>query len=123
MLSLPSEKSSTSSSNKKLKTCVSNRKPRRHRPGTVANREIRKYEKTTELLAAKSPFKRFVRELLTETKSDLRHQANAWEAYQTMYESTIVELLTNAKNCAGHVNRVTIKKDDIELIRKIRHEI
>ena len=39
------------------------RKPRRFRPGTVALREIRKYQKSTELLIRKIPFQRLVREV------------------------------------------------------------
>jgi hypothetical protein len=36
---------------------------RRFRPGTVALREIRKYQKSTELLIRKLPFQRLVREI------------------------------------------------------------
>ena len=40
-------------------------KPRRHRfrPGTVALREIRRYQKSTELLIRRMPFQRLVREI------------------------------------------------------------
>lgn len=36
---------------------------RRYRPGTVALREIRKYQKSTDLLIQKLPFARVVREV------------------------------------------------------------
>lgn len=39
------------------------KKPHRYRPGTVALREIRKYQKSTELLIRKLPFHRLVREM------------------------------------------------------------
>lgn len=39
------------------------KKPHRFRPGTVALREIRKYQKSTELLIRKLPFQRLVREI------------------------------------------------------------
>ena len=39
------------------------KKPHRYRPGTVALREIRKYQKSTELLIRKLPFQRLVREI------------------------------------------------------------
>ncbi|CAJ0836536.1 488_t:CDS:2, partial [Entrophospora sp. SA101] len=35
-------------------------KPRRYKPGTVALREIRQYQKTTNLLLRKLPFSRVV---------------------------------------------------------------
>lgn len=38
----------------------STRKPHRYRPGTVALREIRKYQKSTELLIPRLPFGRWV---------------------------------------------------------------
>ena len=44
----------------------------RFRPGTVALREIRKFQKSTELLIKKLPVQRLVREIATEYKSDLR---------------------------------------------------
>ena len=37
------------------------KKPHRYRPGTVALREIRKYQKSTELLIRKLPFQRLVK--------------------------------------------------------------
>ena len=39
------------------------KKPHRYRPGTVALREIRRYQKSTELLLWKLPFQRLVREI------------------------------------------------------------
>ena len=51
------------------------KKPHRFRPGTVALREIRKFQKSTELLIRKLPFQRLVREIAQEYKSDLRFQS------------------------------------------------
>ena len=48
------------------------KKPHRYRPGTVALREIRKYQKSTDLLIRKLPFQRLVREIASEYKNDLR---------------------------------------------------
>ena len=50
------------------------KKPHRFRPGTVCLREIRKYQKSTELLIRKLPFQRLVREIASDHKSDLRFQ-------------------------------------------------
>lgn len=53
------------------------KRPHRFRPGTVALREIRRYQKSTELLIRKLPFQRLVRELAHEYKADLRFQSSA----------------------------------------------
>jgi histone H3 len=51
------------------------KKPHRYKPGTVALREIRKYQKSTELLIRKLPFQRLVREIAQDFKNDLRFQS------------------------------------------------
>jgi histone H3 len=53
------------------------KKPHRYRPGTVALREIRKYQKSTDLLIRKLPFQRLTREIASEYKNDLRFQSSA----------------------------------------------
>lgn len=53
------------------------KKPHRFRPGTVALREIRKYQKSTDLLIRKLPFQRLIREIASEYKNDLRFQSAA----------------------------------------------
>ena len=58
------------------------KKPHRYRPGTVALREIRKYQKSTELLIRKLPFQRLVREIAQDFKTDLRFQSSAILALQ-----------------------------------------
>lgn len=46
----------------------------RYRPGTVALREIRKYQNSTHLLIPRLPFQRLVREIASSFKTDLRFQ-------------------------------------------------
>nr|CDM86795.1 unnamed protein product [Triticum aestivum] len=58
------------------------KKPHRYRPGTVALREIRKYQKSTELLIRKLPFQRLVREIAQDFKTDLRFQSHEVLALQ-----------------------------------------
>ena len=58
------------------------KKPHRYRPGTVALREIRRYQKSTELLIRKLPFQRLVREIAQDFKTDLRFQSTAVLALQ-----------------------------------------
>ncbi|XP_037456862.1 histone H3.3-like [Triticum dicoccoides] len=68
------------------------KKPHRYRPGTVALREIRKYQKSTELLIRKLPFQRLVREITQDFKTDLRFQSHAMLALQEAAEAYLVGL-------------------------------
>ncbi|XP_051946166.1 uncharacterized protein LOC127617997 [Xyrauchen texanus] len=68
------------------------KKPHRYRPGTVALREIRRYQKSTELLIRKLPFQRLVREIAQDFKTDLRFQSSAVMALQESSEAYLVGL-------------------------------
>jgi hypothetical protein len=50
----------------------------------VALREIRRYQKSTELLIRKLPFQRLVREIAQDFKTDLRFQSAAIGALQVI---------------------------------------
>ena len=98
------------------------KKPMRYRPGTVALREIRRYQKTTELLIRKLPFSRLVREIAQDFKTDLRFQPQAIGALQEAAEAYLVGLLEDTNLCAIHAKRVTIMPKDIQLARRIQGE-
>ncbi len=98
------------------------KKPHRYRPGTVALREIRKYQKSTELLIRKLPFQRLVREIASEYKNDLRFQSSAVLALQEAAESYMIGLFEDTNLCAIHGKRVTIMPKDMQLARRIRGE-
>lgn len=72
-------------------------------PGTVALKEIRKYQKSTDLLIKKLPFQRLVREIAQDFKNDLRFQSTAVLALQEAAEAYIVSLFEDANMCALHV--------------------
>mmetsp|Transcript_18413 Transcript_18413/g.46394 ORF Transcript_18413/g.46394 Transcript_18413/m.46394 type:complete len:135 (+) Transcript_18413:45-449(+) len=97
------------------------RKKRRYRPGTRAIMEIRKYQKSTDLLLRKLPFARLVREL-TESYNNtgLRWQAEALLAMQEAAEDYLTRLFEDANLCAIHARRVTVMVKDIQLTRRIR---
>ncbi|KFM23866.1 Histone H3 [Auxenochlorella protothecoides] len=97
------------------------KKPHRYRPGTVALREIRKYQKSTELLIRKLPFQRLVREIAQDFKTDLRFQSSAVLALQEAAEAYLVGLFEDTNLAAIHAKRVTIQPKDIQLARRIRH--
>lgn len=98
------------------------KKSHRYRPGTVALREIRKYQKSTELLVRKLPFQRLVREIAQNFKHDIRFQSTAIMALQEASESYLVGLFEDTNLCAIHAKRITIMPRDIQLARRIRGE-
>ena len=98
------------------------KKPHRYRPGTVALREIRKYQKSTELLLRKLPFARLVREIANDFRPDLKFQSSALVALQEAAEYYLVVLFEDTNLCCIHAKRVTIQPKDIQLARKIRGE-
>ncbi|KAG7277039.1 hypothetical protein CRUP_025449 [Coryphaenoides rupestris] len=95
------------------------KKPHRYRPGTVALREIRRYQKSTELLIRKLPFQRLVREIAQDFKTDLRFQSAAIGALQEASEAYLVGLFEDTNLCAIHAKRVTIMPKDIQLARTV----
>ena len=97
------------------------KKPHRYRPGTVALREIRRYQKSTELLIRKLPFQRLVREIAQDLgKINIRFQSGAIMALQEASEAYLVGLLEDSNLCAIHAKRVTIMPKDIQLACRIR---
>ncbi|CAG8446552.1 1714_t:CDS:10 [Diversispora eburnea] len=98
------------------------KKPHRYRPGTVALREIRRYQKTTDLLIRKLPFQRLVREIAQDFKTDLRFQSSAIGALQEAAEAYLVALFEDTNLAAIHAKRVTIQPKDIQLARRLRGE-
>lgn len=96
------------------------KKPHRYRPGTVALREIRKYQKSTELLIRKLPFQRLVRQIAQNFKQDLKFQSTAILTLQEAAEAYLVNLFEDTNLCAIHANRVTIMRKDMWLARRIR---
>merc|ERR1719258_742545 len=98
------------------------KKPHRYRPGVVALREIRKYQKSTELLLRKLPFQRLVREIAWEFKYACKFQSQAILALQEAAEAFLVGLFEDTNLCAIHAKRVTIMPKDIQLARRLRGE-
>ena len=101
----------------------------RYRPGTVALKQIRQYQKSTELLIRKLPFQRLVREIANDSqiiKSPLcgkvRFQSAAIMALQEASEAYLVRLFEDTNLCAIHAKQVTIMPKDIQLARRICRE-
>ena len=101
----------------------------RYRPGTVALKQIRQYQKSTELLIRKLPFQRLVREIASDTDvirsplcGKVRFKSAAIMALQEASEAYLVGLFEDSNLCAIHAKRVTIMPKDIQLARRIRGE-
>jgi histone H3 len=109
-------------------------KKKRFHPGTVALREIRRFQKvilgvsffgnflqSTELLVRKLPFQRLVREIAGDMWGiDLRFQSSAILALQESAEAYLVGVFEDANLCAIHAKRVTVMPKDIQLARRLR---
>ena len=98
------------------------KRPYRHKAGSVAKREIKRYQKSTNLLIPKASFERMVREVSETFKKGMRFTKSAIEAVQTSAEDYLVKLFEDASLCASHGKRVTVQDKDIYLARRIRGE-
>lgn len=85
-------------------------------------RQVKKLQKTTELLIAKAPFARLVRDVAESHKADLRFQGSAVLAIQEATESFLITLLEDANLAALHAHRVTTLPRDLQLVRRLRGE-
>ena len=94
------------------------RRPRRYRPETVALREIRRYQRSSELVIRRMPFQRLVREIAQTHNPYLRFQSGTILALQESAEAYLVGLLEDSNLCAIHAKRVTIMPKDMQLARE-----
>ena len=88
----------------------------------MALREIRRYQKSTELLIRKAPFMRLVREVAYNLGKNLRFQSMALLALQEAAESYLVGMFEDSNMAAIHARRVTVMSKDIALARRLRGE-
>ena len=96
------------------------RRKRRFRPGTVALREIRKYQKSTELLIRKIPFQRLVREIVYKMKHKFfKFQSTALLALQEASEEFLVNMFDQCNHIAIHGKRTTVMVKDIRLWKRL----
>lgn len=105
------------------------KRPHRFRAGTVALREIRRYQKTTEALIPLAPFQRLVRGITgavgsnTFSFSEFRIQSTAIAALREASEAYLVALFEDTNLCAIHANRVTVMPKDMQLARRLRGDL
>lgn len=100
----------------------------RYKPGQLALKDIRRLQKTTDLLIPKTRFHRLVREITQKSTAHLLHeepmkyQVAALQALQEAAEAYLVYLFEDTNLCCIHARRVTIMPRDIQLARRIRNE-
>ena len=101
------------------------KRPTRYRPGQLALREIRQYQKNTDLLIRKIPFQRLVKEITTTMfpLNNYRFQSSGLLALQEAAEAYLVLLLADANLCTIHAKRVTLMVKDMQLARRIRGDL
>ncbi|KAL0736011.1 hypothetical protein Bca4012_012221 [Brassica carinata] len=105
----------------RVQPCKLNDKKRyRYRPGTVALREIRKYQKSTEPLILRLPFERLVKEIGQSFKAELRFGSSAIDALQEAAETFLFDLFQDTNLFAIHAKRVTIMRNDFMLAKRLR---
>ena len=96
--------------------------PHRYQPGTVVLREIRRYQKSMELLIRRLPFQRLVHEILQGYGVGYRVTLAMMMALQEAAEVYLVQLLEDLNLCAIHAKCITIQPKDIQLARRIHGE-
>ena len=98
------------------------KKPHQYRPGTVALHEIRRFQKSTELLIRRLPFQRLVQEIAQDLKGRLNFASGAILALQEAAEAYLVGLFEDTNLCAIHAKHIMIMPKDIQLARRIWRE-
>merc|ERR1711925_32871 len=101
----------------------------RHKPGTVALRQIKSYQSTTFLIIRKLPFQRMIRDMTRQSKSniplsgtdkDYRFQSTAIATLQEATEQYLVNFFHDSMACATHAKRKTVMEKDIQLVKALR---
>lgn len=97
------------------------KKTHRFRPGTVALREIKKYQKMSDCLTfAKFPFERFVRSIVNKYKPNMKISKDVFIILQYYIEQYVVSILKDGNAAAIHAGRVKLMLTDVDFICTLR---
>lgn len=105
---------------KRKSSPVEIKKKIKYHPGTVALREIKKYQKMQTRLTAKVPFIRKVKEILMSLDPEFRVKRLSMEALREATEDFLTDVLSDANLCAIHGRRITVMVKDVALASRIR---
>ncbi|XP_027929009.1 histone H3.3-like isoform X2 [Vigna unguiculata] len=96
------------------------RKKKRSKPGTMALREIRHFQKSCKLLIPAAPFIRCVKQITHRFSTEVsRWTPEAVVALQEAAEECLVHLFEDGMLCAIHARRITLMTKDIQLARRL----
>jgi histone H3 len=95
---------------------------RRNRPGTVALREIRQQQMKCDLIIAKLPFQRLIRETAQDFRNELRFTPDALEAIQEASEIYLINIFQGTQSAAIHAGREEIQPKDMQFVKNIRND-
>ncbi|CAB3406584.1 unnamed protein product [Caenorhabditis bovis] len=97
------------------------KKMKRYKPGMKALKEIRQYQRSTDLLISKAPFRRVILEIMNELFPNVgyRIQAEALAALQEAAEAFLVNVFESSQLLSSHAGRVTLRPNDIQLYRRL----
>ncbi|KAJ3440053.1 histone H3 [Anaeramoeba flamelloides] len=98
-------------------------KRRKINQGRNALREIKKFQKSIDLLIPKQSFQRTVRSVAIEYRPDIRFGSAALHALQEATENIIIGVLADTNLCAIHAKRVTIMNKDMGIVRRLRRDL
>lgn len=118
----PQKSKGGKSKSKKTSKSRGEKKTRHFKPGTVALREVKRYQKTSGFLIASLPFERLVREVAQDFKADLRFSRSAVALIQLITEHYLVGILEESVLVAISAKRVSVQPKDVHLVRRIRGE-
>lgn len=95
--------------------------PRRALPGSKSIRDIKKYQKTVDILGQKAPFERVTRMLLKSIKIDVRFSAQVLEQFQLFCEARIVDFYSKAQSLAINSGREGVSFDDVKMVYELEN--
>jgi histone H3/H4 len=98
------------------------RQKRRLKPGARALREIRKFQKSSELLIRKACFQRLVRSIAQTVRPNFRFQSAALAAMQDATEAYLVSAFEDANLATIHAKRVTVSARDLDLVSRVKRD-
>ena len=103
---------------KSIKRLPQKATPKRKPPGTVALREIRKYQSSTNLLFPKASFQKLLKEVSGKLGCH-RWNSSAVGAIQEASEAYLTHLFENAQLVAIHGGRQTLMVKDLKLVKRL----
>lgn len=101
------------------------KRPRRYRAGTVALREIARYQKSTETGIPKATFVRLVKSKVQRMPPHYhltRINATALKALQEATENYVIQFFEDLQILAFRAGRITLDYGDVYVLNRLRRD-